>query len=201
MNNNQGSYRAQFELDTVLDKEHCRANRNQIEKIEVHRREQVRIEFPTSNGTTGAIYTVSTFHNDEEDLVFLGEKIQTLLENCQNISNTHTCRGEVKAQVTIECLNDEEAEKQGELIERLRDNGQNNKLVVIAPHGGEIEPWTDKQAEYVRNQFSEHASLWICKGFGKGGNNAYERWHITSTEISQKSFSKLNTIFGRMFEY
>jgi phage replication-related protein YjqB (UPF0714/DUF867 family) len=202
MNNNQGSYRAQFELDTVLAKEHCRANRDQIEKIEIHRDEQVRIEFQTADGTISAVYTVSTFHNDEEDLVFLGEKIQALLENCQKISNTHTCKGEVKAQVTIEGLNDYEAEKEGEFIEYLSDNGQNHKLVVIAPHGGEIEPWTDKQARYAANQFSsEHASLWTCKGFGKGGNNAYERWHITSTEISQKSFPKLNTIFGRTFEY
>ena len=75
MNYNQGSYKAQFELDippspSGLAKEHCRPNREQIEKIQRHRDEQVRIEFPTANGTTSAIYTVTTFHNDDTDLVF-----------------------------------------------------------------------------------------------------------------------------------
>ena len=207
MSNNQGSYTAKFELDTRppphhLTKEHCRANRHQIEKIGRDRDEQVRIEFPTTNGTISAIYTVTTFHNDDADLVSLGDKIQTQLQNCQLSNNA--CKGEVKAQIMIDGLDDDkEAEKCGELIEDLRDDGQNHRLVVIAPHGGEIEGYTDKQAEYVVNQFSyDRVSLWTCKGFSsKGGSDAFERWHITSTEISEKSFPKLNTIFGRTFEY
>ena len=59
-------------------------NREQIEKIWRHRDEQVRIEFPTANGTTSAIYTVTTFHNDDADLVFLGGKIQNQLQNAAN---------------------------------------------------------------------------------------------------------------------
>ena len=55
----------------------------------------------------------------------------------------------------IEDLDDDkDAEKRGELIEHLNHDGQNHKLVVIAPHGGEIEKWTDNQAEYVGNHFS-----------------------------------------------
>ncbi len=179
------------------------AKRSQVQDIGRDRDEQVRIEFSTTNGgTTGAIYTVSVFH-PHADLVILGDKIQKLLHNCQ-FSNTNTCEGEVKAQIMIDGLDDDkEAEKCGELIEDLRDGGQNRKLVVIAPHGGDIEEYTDKQAEYVGNQFSSDCvSLWICKGFtSKGGSDALERWHITSTEISEKSFPKLNTIFGRTFEY
>jgi hypothetical protein len=38
----------------------------------------------TGNGTTSAIYTVSRVHDGEPDLVFLGEKIQTDLEECQD---------------------------------------------------------------------------------------------------------------------
>jgi phage replication-related protein YjqB (UPF0714/DUF867 family) len=80
----------------------------------------------------------------------------------------------------------------------LNHDGQNRKLVVIAPHGGEIEENTDKQAEYVWSRFSpDGISLWTCKGFSsEGSSDAFERWHITSTEISEKSFPKLNTIFG-----
>lgn len=208
MNNNQGSYKAQFELDippspSGLGKEHCRANRKQIEKICRHRDEQVRIEFPTANGTTSAIYTVTTFHNDDADIVFLGGKIQNQLQNCQ-LSNTEACEGELKAQVTIKGLDDKEAKERGEFIEHLSHDDRNHRVVVIAPHGGEIEQWTDKQAEYVRNYYfpSKLVSLWICKGFSsKDEDDAFERWHITSTELSEKSFPKLNAIFGQKFEY
>ena len=88
-----------------------------------------------------------------------------------------------------------------EFIERLTDNGVNQRLVVIAPHGGNIEKFTDLQADYIREQFSsDHVSEWICKGFKKGGG-AYDRWHITSTDISENSFPELKTIMGRHFEY
>jgi phage replication-related protein YjqB (UPF0714/DUF867 family) len=201
MSNNQGSYTARFKLHPPLAREHCRPKLSQIQMIGRDLYQQVRLEFPTSNGIIPAIYTVSTAHSGESDLVFVGEKIQGFV-NCLQPPNTDPCIGEVKAQVAAEGLNDEQAQTQGEFIEQLSDNGQNQKLVVIAPHGGEIENNTDKQAEIFGNEFSpEDVSLWICKGFDKDDKSAYERWHITATEINEKSFPKLNTIFGRKFEY
>jgi phage replication-related protein YjqB (UPF0714/DUF867 family) len=44
------------------------------------------------------------------------------------------------------------------------------------------------------------SSEWICKGFKKP-RGAFDRWHITSTDISEESFPKLKAIFGRKFEY
>jgi phage replication-related protein YjqB (UPF0714/DUF867 family) len=206
MSSNEGSYAAEFKLDTRrpphrLTKEHCMAKRRQIVDIGRDRNQQVRIEFPTANGTISAIYTVSVFHS-HAGLVILGEKIYGLLANCK-LSNTNTCEGRVKAQIMIDGLDDYKANERGELIEHLSHDSQNHKLVVIAPHGGDIEEYTDKQAEYVGKQFSsDRVSLWICKGFSnKGRSDALERWHITSTEISEKSFPKLNTIFGPKFEY
>lgn len=206
MSNNQAYYKARFEIDTSstsgLKKEHCRANRDQIENI-LHRRrhEQVRIEFPRINEiTTSAIYTVTAFH-DELELVSLGDKIPDL--NCK--LDGSECKGVVKAQIMIEGLDEHGAETQGELIECLNHQNQNHKLVVIAPHGGEIERWTDKQAELVWSQFAhDRASLWTCKGFSiEGQEGALGRWHITSTEISKESFPELNKISGPTptFEY
>ena len=201
MDNNQGSYTARFKLHAPLAKEHCRPKLSQIKMIGRDIDQQVRLELPTVNGKIPAIYTVSTVHEGEPDVVFVGEKILGFV-NCLQPQNTDPCIGEVKAQVAAEGLTDKQAETYGEFIEQLSDYGQNQKLVVIAPHGGEIEKNTDKQAEIVGNQCSsEDVSLWICKGFDKGDKSAYERWHITSTEISEKSFPKLNTIFGRKFEY
>ena len=47
-------------------------------------------------------------------------------------------------------LSETEAARQGELIERLCDDGVQRGLIAIAPHGGEIERHTDEQAERVQ---------------------------------------------------
>jgi phage replication-related protein YjqB (UPF0714/DUF867 family) len=88
-----------------------------------------------------------------------------------------------------------------EFIEQLNDNGHHRGLIAIAPHGGDIEEYTDEQAEHVGKQLSSKCvSVWVCKGFKEHGG-AFDRWHITSTDISDKSFPKLKTVFGRQFEY
>jgi hypothetical protein len=210
MSNNQGpSFDAQFKLDippssSALATEHCRANRVQIENIGRRRHEQVRIEFLTANGILSAIYTVATFHSDVE-LVSLGDKIKNQFANCQ--LSKGKCEGKVKAQIMIEGLEDpDKAESLGELIEYLSPEVQNRKLVVIAPHGGHIEPGTDDQAEYVWKRlsqlFPDEVTLWMCEGFSNPhAKDAHERWHITATEISERSFPKLELIFGSKFEY
>jgi phage replication-related protein YjqB (UPF0714/DUF867 family) len=105
----------------------------------------------------------------------------------------------VKAQVTIEGLDDKEAEERGEFIEHLNHDGQNHRLVVIAPHGGEIEPWTDKQAEYVRNHFSsERVSLWICKGFSsKDDDDAFERCILHLPNLAKNHSPRLTRFLDR----
>ena len=207
MSNNEESFDAEFELDKPdpprLDDEHCKAKRRQIEDVGRTRNEQIRIEFDTPNeGSISAIYTVTVFHNGDAKLVVLGDKIKNLLPHCELSDNK--CKGKVKAQIILKGIdNDEQAKTSGELIEHLYHESQNHNLIVIAPHGGEIEEYTDKQAEYVWSQFSsDRASLWTCKGFGRKHHaDALERWHITSTEISEKSFPQLNSISGLKFEY
>jgi len=55
--------------------------------------------------------------------------------------------------------------EQGGFVERLTDNGRHRGLIVIAPHGGDIERHTDEQAEHVGNQLSSKCvSVWVCKG-------------------------------------
>ena len=118
------------------------------------------------------------------------------LDGADNLS------GKVNAQVTTEGLTDAEAEARSEFIENVTDNGQNRKLIVIAPHGGNIEKYTDEQAEHVVQKLSsKYVSTWICKGFKEGGG-AFKRWHITSTDISEESFPNLKAIMARgKFEY
>ncbi|MFV8756351.1 poly-gamma-glutamate hydrolase family protein [Nannocystaceae bacterium ST9] len=95
-------------------------------------------------------------------------------------------------------LGDAEAQAQGELVERLIDDGNETGLIAIAPHGGAIEFNTDRQAEAV--SLALGCSAWICKGWKVGGG-AYDRWHITSTKISPRSFPALGQVANRGFAY
>jgi phage replication-related protein YjqB (UPF0714/DUF867 family) len=98
-------------------------------------------------------------------------------------------------------LTDEQAEAQGELVERLDDDGACDGLISAAPHGGAIEAYTDEQAERVRAVLgAARCSAWRCKGWKPGGG-AYARWHITSTAIHRRSFPLLDSIADRRYRY
>ena len=76
-------------------------------------------------------------------------------------------------------------------------------LVVIAPHGGLIEEHTDAQAEQVAAAVrgaGRGVASWVCRGQGFDGVGAAVRWHITSTDICERSFPQLRTIMGRRFD-
>jgi len=97
-------------------------------------------------------------------------------------------------------LTDSEAEAQGEFVERLDDNGWHTDLIAIAPHGGDIEPFTDQQAERVASRLAgKGVSSWRCKGWHPKG--AAKHWHITSTDIHEASFPLLNSVISRGFRY
>jgi phage replication-related protein YjqB (UPF0714/DUF867 family) len=82
-------------------------------------------------------------------------------------------------------LTDAQAEVANEFVERLVDDGNNHGLVVTAPHAGTIEFNTHLQAEAATAALQ--CSSWICKGW-KAGGGCYDAWHITSTQLSPRSF-------------
>ena len=92
---------------------------------------------------------------------------------------------------------EEEARCGEKLLEILDDYGEPDGLITLAPHGGDIEAFTDSQAEHVRGLLSDlGVSCWRCKGWKPNGGAA-ARWHITSTDISTASFPRLATIAAR----
>jgi phage replication-related protein YjqB (UPF0714/DUF867 family) len=87
------------------------------------------------------------------------------------------------------------------LLELLDDDGHPDGLIVLAPHGGDIEPFTDDQAEHVQALLADvGVSCWRCKGWKPHGG-AVARWHITSTDIDSVSFPRLATVDGRGFRH
>jgi phage replication-related protein YjqB (UPF0714/DUF867 family) len=87
-------------------------------------------------------------------------------------------------------------------FEEAEDDGEQIYFIAIAPHGGEIEPHTDEEVVHLRTELVSKgypASSWICKGFGDSRQRAFDRWHITSTDIHPASFPVLRTIITRRF--
>jgi len=182
-------------------REHCSVNADQIRMMGLNTRQQVRIERPAENGTTLALYTIESTHNEQANDVFLDYVDPGDVEPRFQVPTSEPFQGKINPQVAAVGLSDAEAEAYSEFVEHLADNDYNRELVVIAPHGGFIEQHTDTQAQHLAQQLpSNCVSVWICKGFKKGGG-AFARWHITSTDISEESFPKLKSVYGRGFEY
>jgi phage replication-related protein YjqB (UPF0714/DUF867 family) len=92
----------------------------------------------------------------------------------------------------------DEADTNDEYVEVLVDDGQQSELVACAAHGGWIEYRTDKQSKYVAETLD--VTEWSCVGYNSGGG-AYDRWHITSTDINPNSFPELRSISDRQFTH
>jgi phage replication-related protein YjqB (UPF0714/DUF867 family) len=108
--------------------------------------------------------------------------------------------GLIDSQVAHPTLNDTDAEKLGEFVERLHD-GASATIIAIAPHGGDIELNTDRQAEHVATRLAPFgASSWLCRGW-KSGDRAFESWHITSDETDPRSFPLLGKVASRGFTH
>ena len=206
------SYDARFIPNSCVPnshiREHCSAHREQITTVGRNKGQQVRVERYTPDGLTVldlALYTVIDVHDEEPDLVFVAytdpESTPHDLRDRLGLSSTDPFTGKINSQLTDPTLTDDKAKEKSEFVERLTDNGRHRGLIVIAPHGGNIERHTDEQAERVGKQLSPKCvSVWVCKGFKQRGG-AFDRWHITSTDISENSFPKLKTVIGPHFEY
>lgn len=166
--------------------------------------QQVRIERPTANGTRVALYTIDAHNEEDPDhTVFVGYTNPNLedLQKRLGWSSKDSFKGKINTQVTAVGLIDAEAKAYSEFIEQLIDDGYNQELAVIVPHGGDVEEGTAEEGERIAEQLSSKCvSAWICKGYKKGGE-AYACWHITSTDISEDSFPGLQTIMNRQFRY
>lgn len=148
-----------------------------------------------SNGNV-ALYTVGEVRNEAKN-----NRVRMGMAARSRLGTTDTFNAKLQTAVVSEGLSDAQAQAQSELVERLVDDGVHTGLVVIAPHGGFIEPETDDQAELAQSLMAaKGVSSWVCKGFKLGGG-AHDQWHITSTDLSRNSFPGLDQIGDRGFDY
>jgi phage replication-related protein YjqB (UPF0714/DUF867 family) len=179
--------------DLINDEEHCSADPEKLATVGCVIGQQVRI---VRNSSQYALYTVKMPRQESPDnIVRMGAGGRGRLGTSDELAAI------LSSQVPDPTLTEAEAEAKSEFVERLRDNGTHKGLVAIAPHGGQVELYTDDQAERVAEVLaSQGVSSWRCKGWKQGGG-AHERWHITSTDIHPASFPKLGQVISRGFRY
>jgi phage replication-related protein YjqB (UPF0714/DUF867 family) len=183
-------------IDTQKDlkerHEHCAPSARALASLGGAPGQQVRVH----RGDELALYTVSELlHETTDSVVRMGLGARRRLESDGEFD------GELDNKVVDPDLSDTKAREAGELVERLDDDGSQAHLIAIAPHGGDIEEHTDVQAERVAKRLGPQlCSAWRCKGWKPGGG-AFERWHITSTDINPVSFPLLGTVMSRRFAH
>src|SRR5262245_61366451 len=176
-------------------REHCAPAANLLLSLGGGPGQQVRVH----HGDEVALYTVSELlHETTDPVVRMGPGGRRRLKSVDGFDG-----GVLDTKVVDADLNDEKAREAGELVERLSDDGTQAHLIAIAPHGGGIEDHTDDQAERVAELLgAELASSWRGQGWGPdGGPGAFERWHITSTDLSPVSFPLLGSVMSRRFAH
>lgn len=93
---------------------------------------------------------------------------------------------QIDPRVPAEDVDAEQAEEEGELVETFVEG--DTDIAVIAPHGGQIQPFTDLQAELMLEEFPD-ITAWMLQGYGQ--NTGFYRWFVPSAEISEASYPGL----------
>ncbi len=179
--------------DLIKQEEHCSADPEKLATVGRAPGHQVRIK---RNDSQYGLYTVSEARQESPDTV-----VRMGLVGRKRLGTSEEFAATVRAQVPNPVLTEAEAKERSEFVERLADDVFHKGLIAIAPHGGQIELYTDAQAERVAAVLASNGvSSWRCKGYDANGN-AHERWHITATDINPASFPKLGRIISRGFRY
>ena len=76
----------------------------------------------------------------------------------------------------------------GSVTERWYD-GARDDLVLLAPHGGSIEPSTAAQVKAIATGTGLPA--WTCTGHSQTDTSAFTRFHVTSADISPNEYPLL----------
>lgn len=176
----------------------CSATPARLASMSVAAHDQVRLE--GAGKDSYALYTIieTSVPEASDDIIRMSSGGMARI----GITAGATCV--LDSTITRSALCDRTAEALSEFVERLDEtNAMHQGLVVCAPHGGMVEAFTARQAERVfagLQQAGKDVTCWRCKGWRQGGG-AYDRWHISSTRISPRSFPLLGQLQNRGFRY
>lgn len=98
--------------------------------------------------------------------------------------------------VPSEDMDGDEAAEAGEFVEESIMG--DDELLVLAPHGGRIAPYTVDQARMVADL---HPDTTNWHGLGYGMDTSFYRWFVPSAEFSLASYPQLAEVAEREYEY
>lgn len=91
----------------------------------------------------------------------------------------------------------------GGVFEEVKDESCFDRMIILAPHGGDIEPGTSDQAKTMYyDLFNRNCqvTLWVLNGYMPGGG-AFRRFHVPSSEFEVEDFPKLGALLSRNYAY
>ncbi|WP_142860715.1 poly-gamma-glutamate hydrolase family protein [Salinigranum halophilum] len=98
-----------------------------------------------------------------------------------------------------------QARRTGGFTETVWDDGKQDEILFIAPHGGDVEFGTDDIAIRSHNAMQNNgysSSVWMCHGFNNDlAKDAFTRWHIKKPCQSIPSYPGLRQLSDRRFDY
>jgi len=94
----------------------------------------------------------------------------------------------------------ENAEGLKDIMEqKIAGDNYNSKLIVCAPHGGDILKNSELQALFFSSQ--EEYNSWLAAGYEYTNNQAYKRFYINPDLINVESFYELNSLSDQEYNY
>lgn len=93
---------------------------------------------------------------------------------------------EIDPRVPAEDVDQEQADEEGDLVETFVEG--ETAIAALAPHGGQMQPFTDEQVELMLSEFSD-ATGWMLQGYGQ--NTSFYRWYVPSADMSEASYPGL----------
>ena len=162
-------------VEPLGHREHCRLPASVLETLDLEAGQQVRLQ----RGEQCALFTVA----GTADAVVVDPEGRDRLGADGPVS------------VARDVFVPEDGPVVGSFTESLQAG--DDRLAVLAPHGGEIEAYTDGQAERLADRLG--ATAWVCRGTWAGWE-AFDRWHITANDLHPASFPALGRIADRGFD-
>lgn len=80
----------------------------------------------------------------------------------------------------------------GEFYSAPTASPSNRRVSFTAPHGGAIEASTWEQVQYLHGKHAAAAHFWLFRSIS---GSAHDRWHVTSNDLHNASFSGLYRIW------
>jgi phage replication-related protein YjqB (UPF0714/DUF867 family) len=114
-----------------------------------------------------------------------------------------TIFGGVTAAVN-DTLSDAEAQAQGGHIEVLDDDGVDDAMLIMAPHGGDMEDYTSLQALRFYAAMIALGKECVCyqtRGYSITAMDPSAKWHTTMVDFNTTSFPLLGNVATRLYTY